>query len=124
MLAQHQGLLCSSLCPDSEETGGGKRRGEDKVRTADPNGPRGYSTPYDVIVSNRTRGVLGVLQSRRGNPLIKLSLSQLMRFFFLTFVLPHPTGEQVTGWRLPHGVTPPDKHTENRLVCACEVSGA
>ena len=70
-------LLLSSACtasrpslfltwPHSEKAGGGKRLGGDKARTADPSGPKGYSTPYDVMVSSKTGEGVCVLCSETG----------------------------------------------------------
>ena len=54
VLAQHQGFLCSSLCPPGSRLGLGKMLGGNTAKTADSNYPKGYSTPYNITLSNKT----------------------------------------------------------------------
>jgi len=129
VLAQHKDFLCFSY---QEETGvlvlGNSLRGN-IARTADSNWPKGYSLPYNIVISNETGERKRFFQSSHSSEsgwasmcwcevvsnylcstcfllfpsLIKLSLSKLTSFscFCPYDFLPHPTGRVwVTGWGL------------------------
>jgi len=55
----------SNLSPSSasllkaRRLGVGKRLGGDTAGTADPNGPKGCSTPYDIMLSHKRWGKRG-----------------------------------------------------------------
>ena len=49
VLTQSQGLFCSSPTPSAGGLGVHKKLGGDAAGTADPNRPKGYSRPYDML---------------------------------------------------------------------------
>ena len=51
VLTQSQGLFCLSHHPPASRLRVHKKLGGDTARTAEPNWPKGYSTPYDVMLS-------------------------------------------------------------------------
>lgn len=55
VLMLSQGPFCSSCCPVSKKAGGAKKPGRDTIRTVNSNCPKGYSMPYGVKLSNKTR---------------------------------------------------------------------
>ena len=59
LLTQHWGLFCSSHCPAREYARVHRKLGGDTAGTADPNWPKGYPIPYDIMLSNKTRGEVG-----------------------------------------------------------------
>lgn len=65
VLAQHQGLLCSSPCHSSRWNGGKGELGESTARTTDPNWPKRYPRSCDITLNiwscGRRRGMFGVV---------------------------------------------------------------
>lgn len=53
VLAQHQGLLCSSPCPASEQAGGARGAGRGHSQTPLT---KGYPRSYGTTLSNKSRG--------------------------------------------------------------------
>ena len=51
VLTQSQGLFCFSPHSTNKRAGGAQGIGGDTAGTADPNWPKGYSVPYDVMLS-------------------------------------------------------------------------
>lgn len=61
-LLTQQDLLCFSYCPTSEASGGAQEvgdEGDDTARTFDSNGQKGYSMPYDIMLTSRSWGKEG-----------------------------------------------------------------